>query len=170
MNIIEVLQERFIKNMRRHSNISWDKVESYLDESILHILKCMEESGGEPDLVEYKNNLLYVDMVSESPQKRRSLCYDKEARLSRKKYPPVSSAIEEAKFMQTEIIDEELYLFLQSIEPLDQKTSSWLKTPKSVRNLKGAIFGNHRFGRTFVYHNTAESYYKDRGFRTYIVL
>ena len=27
------------------------------------------------------------------------------------------------------------------------------------------IFGDRRFGRVFVYHNSAESYYSGRGFR-----
>ena len=170
MELKNLLINRFNKNMQRHKNTTWDMVESYLNENNLKILSEMEETGGEPDCVEYNGRLLYVDMVPESPVKRRSLCYDKESRIARKKFPPVSSVIEEVTSMNVNLVDEEMYLFLQTIEPLDQKTSSWLKTPREVRDLKGAIFGDHRFGRTFVFHNSADSYYKDRGFRSFIEL
>ena len=40
-----------------------------------------------------------------------------------------------------------------------------LRTPDSVRRLGGALFGDWRYGRAFIYHNGAESYYAARGFR-----
>ncbi|MFA5650549.1 MAG: DUF4256 domain-containing protein [Proteiniphilum sp.] len=40
-----------------------------------------------------------------------------------------------------------------------------MKTPANVRELGGALFGDKRYGRTFIYHNGAESYYTARGFR-----
>jgi hypothetical protein len=45
------------------------------------------------------------------------------------------------------------------------KTSSWLKTSADVRELGGAIFGDRRYGRVFVYHNGAPTYYSSRAFR-----
>ena len=59
---------------------------------------------------------------------------------------------------------------VQNIEPFDLKSSSWIKTDSEVRNLGGALFGNNRYQRVFVYHNGADSYYKDRGFRGFIRL
>lgn len=67
--------------------------------------------------------------------------------------------------MGIELLDEEQYSYLQSLGNFDTKTSSWLKTPKNVREAGGAIFGDFRFGRVFYYHNSAESYYAARGFR-----
>ena len=54
---------------------------------------------------------------------------------------------------------------LQKFGPFDTKTSSWLKTPPEVRRLGGALFGDYRYGRVFIYHNGAQSYYGARGFR-----
>ena len=34
-----------------------------------------------------------------------------------------------------------------------------------IRKLGGAIYGDRRYGRVFVGHNGAESYYQGRGFR-----
>jgi hypothetical protein len=47
----------------------------------------------------------------------------------------------------------------------DLKTSSWIETPADVRGLGGALFADRRYGRVFVYHNGASSYYGVRGFR-----
>ncbi|MFZ1634876.1 MAG: DUF4256 domain-containing protein, partial [Chitinophagales bacterium] len=57
------------------------------------------------------------------------------------------------------------YRALQEVGHFDNKTSSWLKTPSEIRELGGAIFGDYRFGKVFIYHNGAESYYGARGFR-----
>ena len=130
----------------------------------------MEETGGVPDCVELNKILYYIDMSKETPSDRRSLCYDKEARIKRKKFSPQSSVEEMAGTIGIKILDEEMYLNLQNIEPLDLKSSSWIKTNMEIRTLKGTLFGDRRFNRTFIYHNSAESYYKDRGFRGYIIL
>lgn len=67
--------------------------------------------------------------------------------------------------MGIELLTEEEYYKLQELGEFDSKTSSWLKTPNELRKLGGAIFGDYRFGRVFIYHNGAESYYGARGFR-----
>lgn len=64
-----------------------------------------------------------------------------------------------------ELLTEAQYLALQEVGEFDSKTSSWLDAPSAVRKLGGAIFGDRRFGRVFIYHNGAESYYAARGFR-----
>ena len=70
-----------------------------------------------------------------------------------------------ATAMGIELLTENEYRALQTLGEFDAKTSSWLKTPLEVRKLGGAIFGDYRFGRVFVYHNGAQSYYSGRGFR-----
>ena len=45
------------------------------------------------------------------------------------------------------------------------KSSSWILTPMEIRKLGGALFGDKKYNRTFIYHNGAESSYSYRGFR-----
>lgn len=172
--LLQTLEERFKSNIDRHEDIEWLDVKKYLcsNEIILKTIKYMEDSGGQPDLVllNNKNNAFYVDMSKESPSNRRSICYDKKARENRKKNPPENSAIEFAKSIGADILTEKEYKVLQNLEDLDTKTSSWLLTPESIRNLGGAIFGDQRYGQTFIYHNGADSYYKARGVRLKVYL
>ncbi len=168
--LINTLKTRFEENENRHGGIEWDKVQSKLeaDTEKLWSLHQMEETGGEPDVVGYDKEMdeyIFYDCVKESPKGRRSLCYDREALESRKKHKPESSAMDVAAGMGVELLTEEEYRELQELGEFDTKTSSWLKTPESVRELGGAIFGDYRFGRVFIYHNGAESYYAARGFR-----
>lgn len=169
--LLRALHKRFIAHMYRHPGLTWEDVEDKLMvPSILHSVSLMEASGGEPDIVVFNNQWVVVDMVTESPHGRRSCCFDEEARLARKKVPPVTSAAAIALRMNASIVDEAMYQRLQQLDPLDTKTSSWLVTPASVRTLGGALFGDRRYDRVFVYSNGADSYYADRGVRTYIQL
>jgi len=167
---MDALKQRFLKNMHRHKDISWDMVEPKLNDEILKKVQWMEDTGGEPDVIQYQGSLYIVDMSKESPKGRRSVCYDQASRIGRKKFPPETSALELCARNQVSLVDEAMYEHLQKVETMDLKTSSWLLTEPSVRNLEGAIFGDHRYGRTFIYHNGADSYYGVRGFRTYIKL
>jgi hypothetical protein len=164
---LSLWEKRFVLHSVRHPDVSWDEIGHRLaeDSSLLTTLSRMEATGGEPDLVVYQGDWIWVDLSPESPSGRRGLCYDGAARQSRKKLAPPSSAVETAQAMGIELIDEEFYFFLQNLEPLDTKTSSWLRTPPEMRKWGGALFGDRRFGRTFVFHNGADSYYSDRGFR-----
>lgn len=67
--------------------------------------------------------------------------------------------------MSVEMLTEEEYLNLQQLGDFDTKTSSWVKTPEDIRKLGGAIYGDRRYGRIFIGHNGAQSYYGARGFR-----
>ncbi|MCR6653627.1 MAG: DUF4256 domain-containing protein [Cellvibrionaceae bacterium] len=134
----------------------------------LRSLAQMEETGGEPDVVgvdEKTGEFLFVDCSAESPKGRRSVCYDKEARESRKEHAPQNSAVEMAAAMAAELLDEEQYRALQTLGKFDQKTSSWIKTPPAIRKLDGALFCDRRYDTVFLYHNGAQSYYAVRGFR-----
>jgi len=169
-NLLEVLKDRFETNMNRHEGLKWEDVQAKLEAKPekLWSLNEMETTGGEPDVVAYdkeESEYLFYDCSAESPKGRRSLCYDHEALESRKKHKPKNSAIAMAAAMDVELLTEEHYSALQSLGEFDTKTSSWLKTPADIRELGGAIFGDFRFGRVFVYHNGAESYYGARGFR-----
>lgn len=169
-DLLETLKTRFEKNIDRHKGVKWEKVQEKLEANPdkLWSLNEMEKTGGEPDVVGYnqkKNQFLFFDCAPESPKGRRSLCYDREALESRKAHKPANSALDVAAEMGIELLDEDQYRSLQELGKFDTKTSSWLKTPDDVRELGGAIFGDWRFGRVFIYHNGAESYYGARGFR-----
>jgi len=168
--LLWLLQERFQNNMHRHKGISWGEVSKILNNKPekLSILAAMEATGGEPDIIgmdKKTGSYIYCDCSPESPKGRRSYCYDAEALSSRKEHKPKHSAIGMAKEIGIELLTEEEYFSLQQIEKLDTKTSSWLLTPAEVRKQGGAIFGDRRFNRVFIYHNGAESYYAARGFR-----
>lgn len=168
--LLELLKNRFEKNTHRHTEIEWSDVQNKLikvPDKLWSLLE-MENTGGEPDVIAYdqqKDEYLFVDCSLETPKGRRSLCYDREALESRKDHPPKNSAIDVAKEMGVELLTEEQYYQLQKIEEFDLKTSSWLKTPNEIRKLDGALFADRRYGRVFIYHNGAQSYYAARGFR-----
>ncbi|HMU83519.1 MAG TPA: DUF4256 domain-containing protein [Leptospiraceae bacterium] len=169
-DILATLQERFEKNMARHRGISWTSVQARLAKSPakMRSLSAMEESGGEPDVIaldKKTGEVIFFDCSAETPSGRRSLCYDKEALASRKEHKPKDSAVNMANAMGIELLTEEEYRQLQELGEFDTKTSSWVKTPADVRKLGGAVFCDRRYGRVFLYHNGAESYYAVRGFR-----
>ena len=70
-----------------------------------------------------------------------------------------------AESMGIELLTEEQYLELQKLGDFDKKTSSWIRTPADIRKLGGALYAERRYGRVFVGHNCAQSYYAVRGFR-----
>jgi len=139
-----------------------------LAEKKLWSLSEMETTGGEPDVVDYDNKTdeyIFCDCSAESPNARRSLCYDREALDSRKENKPKDNAVDMAAAMGIEVLSEEQYRTLQKLGNFDTKTSSWIKTPPGIRKLGGAIFCDRRYDTVFVYHNGAVSYYAARGFR-----
>ncbi|KAA9300506.1 MULTISPECIES: DUF4256 domain-containing protein [Aerococcus] len=171
---LQILEERFKAHPDRHSDWDWDELLLYLeaDSDFLDSIIAMEETGGQPDLIHCEpfTRAFFADMSPESPEGRRSVCYDREARLGRKKFPPETSVEEMCQAMGTKLMPIDMYLTLQLLGPLDSKTSSWLKTPEPMRQRGGALFGDYRYGEPFVYHNGADAYYKSRGFRTFLYL
>lgn len=168
--LVETLRARFESQTARHSNVVWVDVQARLETrpAKLWSLGELERTGGEPDVVDYDaeaDEYVFFDCSAESPDGRRSLCYDREALEARKKHKPEGSAVEMAADMGAELLTEVQYARLQELGEFDTKTSSWLRTPTSIRELGGALFGDYRFGRAFTYHNGAESYYAARGFR-----
>ena len=168
--LLRALQARFEKNRNRHEGLEWAKVKAKLEANPekLWSLSEMESTGGEPDVVGHDKKTgeyIFFDCSADSPKDRRSLCYDREALDSRKEHKPKNSAIDLAASMGIELLTEDQYRDLQNLGEFDTKTSSWLKSPAEIRKLGGAIFGDRRFGRVFVYHNGAESYYAARAFR-----
>jgi hypothetical protein len=168
--LLSLLKARFEKNMKRHKAIKWANVEARLETNNekLWSLDDMETTGGEPDVVGHDKKTgeyIFYDCSAESPNGRRSLCYDGEALASRKEHKPKDSAIDMAAAMGIELLTEEQYRELQELGDFDTKTSSWVKTPADIRKLGGAIFCDRRYGNVFLYHNGAESYYAARGFR-----
>ncbi len=168
--LLQALKARFEKNMQRHSAIAWADVRTRLvgNPEALRSLREMEATGGEPDVVDHDNETdryMFCDCSAESPSGRRSVCYDREALESRKEHKPQSSAVEMAAAMGIDLLTEEQYRELQKLGDFDSKTSSWVRTPSDVRAIGGALFCDRRYGKVFVYHNGAQSYYAARGFR-----
>jgi Protein of unknown function (DUF4256) len=168
--LLQALKGRFEGNMRRHIGVAWAEVRAKLESSpgALRSLREMEATGGEPDVIgpsKGTGHFTFCDCSSESPIGRRSMCYDGEALESRKENKPANSAVEMAAAMGIELLTEEQYRELQMLGDFDTKTSSWVRTPSDVRALGGAIFCDRRYGKVFVYHNGAQSYYAARGFR-----
>jgi hypothetical protein len=169
-NILKALQDRFQKNMSRHANVEWGKVRSKLEANTdkLWSLNEMERTGGEPDVVGHDTKTgeyIFYDCSAESPQGRRSLCYDRRALESRREHRPKSSALDMSTAMGIELLTEDQYRELQQLGTFDLKTSSWVQTPEDIRELGGALFCDRRYNTVFLYHNGAESYYAARGFR-----
>lgn len=168
--LLRALKARFEKNMHRHAAVTWAEVQAKLDGNLdaLRALQGMEATGGEPDVIgetQDSGHIIFCDCAPETPAGRRSTCYDAEARASRKEHKPASSAVEMAAAIGIELLTEEQYRELQKLGEFDTKTSSWIKTPFELRALGGALFCDRRYGRVFVYHNGAQSYYAARGFR-----
>jgi len=169
-DLLRALKARFEKNMHRHAGIAWADVQAKLEGDLdaLRSLQEMEATGGEPDVIgqdQDSAHFIFCDCSPESPIGRRSTCYDAEARESRKEHKPENSAVEMAVAMGIELLTEERYRELQKLGEFDVKTSSWIETPTDVRALGGALFCDRRYGKVFVYHNGAQSYYAARGFR-----
>lgn len=168
--LFKTLKSRFEKNMNRHPGLDWPAVRRKLEGNPekLWSLAEMEETGGEPDVVSFDTSTgeyIFYDCAAETPKGRRSICYDPEALESRKEFKPANSAIGMASEMGVDILTEDQYRFLQTLDKFDTKTSSWIKTLPEIRELGGALFCDRRFNHVFVYHNGAESYYAVRGFR-----
>ncbi len=168
--LLETLQTRFEKSMQRHEGVAWADVRAELDRNphALRSLNEMEATGGEPDVIGRDagtGRYTFCDCSVESPAGRRSVCYDREALDSRKENKPGGSAVEMAAAMGIDLFTEEQYRELQKLGDFDTKTSSWVHTPPDVRSLGGALFCDRRYGKVFVYHNGAQSYYAARGFR-----
>lgn len=169
-DLLLTLKTRFEKDTARHSGMAWDPIQTRLESTphALEVLARMESSGGEPDVIEYDkaaDQYLFCDCSPESPTGRRSLCFDGQALASRKENKPKGSVLEAAADIGIELLTEAQYLRLQQLGKFDTKTSSWVATPDDVRALGGALFCERRYGRVFVFHNGAESYYAARGFR-----
>lgn len=168
--LIKALKKRFEKHKDRHKGIKWDEVFSRLEagNNKLWSLNEMERTGGEPDVIgkdKDTGEFIFCDCSAESPKGRRSICYDREAQESRKEHKPKSNALDMAAEMGIDLLNEEQYRNLQKSGKYDSKTSSWIKTPSDIRELGGALFADYRYGKVFVYHNSAPSYYASRGFR-----
>lgn len=168
--LLRVLRTRFDENAHRHEGVAWAEVQAGLERrpEALRPLRAMEATGGEPDVIGRENEsgrFTFCDCSSESPTGRRSLCYDRAALGARKEHKPQGSAVETAAAMGIELLTEEQYRALQRFGEFDAKTSSWIATPPDVRSLGGALFCDRRYGRVFVYHSGAQSYYAARGFR-----
>jgi hypothetical protein len=164
------LKARFEKNMNRHKGLEWAKVQAKLEANAekLWSLNEMERTGGEPDVVGHDKKTgayIFYDCSPESPEGRRSVCYDREALDSRKEHKPEDTAVDMATAMGIELLTEEQYRELQKLGSFDTKTSSWVKTPLNIRKLGGALFCDRRYDTVFVFHNGAESYYAARAFR-----
>lgn len=168
--LIKILKTRFERNMGRHKDLEWNKIQGKLkaNPEKFWSLGEMERTGGEPDVTgfdEFTDQYIFCDCSAETPAGRRNVCYDREGLESRKTFKPETNAVDMAAAMGIELLDEQDYIELQKLGSFDTKTSSWVKTPDEVRKLGGGLFADRRYGRVFIYHNGAQSYYASRAFR-----
>jgi hypothetical protein len=168
--LLGALKTRFEKNLNRHKGLDWAKVQAKLEANPekLWSLNEMEGTGGEPDVVGHDKKTgeyVFNDCSAETPKGRTSVCYDREGWESRKEHRPKTTATDMAAAMGVELLTEEEYQELQKLGGFDTKTSSWVKTPAEIRKLGGALYCDRRYGRVFVGHNGAQSYYGARAFR-----
>ena len=168
--MIDILHSRFLANPHRHPHTAWEKIENRLiaNPDTFAIIERMEETGGEPDVIELggeDDDLYFVDCSTESPIWRRSLCFDRVGLEARKENKPKNSVEDIAKKIGIELLSEKEYRILQTFDNFDMKTSSWVTTPENIRTLGGALFCDRRYDTVFTYHNGADSYYSARGFR-----
>ena len=173
--LLGALNARFEKNTNRHKGLEWDKVKAKLQTNAekLWSLSEMERTGGEPDVVSHDkktDEYIFFDCSAETPKGRTSVCYDREGLESRKEHRPKNTAMDMAAAMGIELLTEEQYLELQKFGDFDTKTSSWVKTPSDIRKLGGALYCDRRYGRVFVGHNGAQSYYAARAFRGWLTV
>jgi hypothetical protein len=171
--LLRTLKTRFEKNMDRHKALDWAKVQAKLEANPekLWSLNEMESTGGEPDVVDHDKRTgeyIFFDCSAETPKGRTSVCYDREGLESRKEHRPKNTAMDMAATMGIELLTEEQYQELQKFGDFDTKTSSWVKTPSDIRKLGGALYCDRRYGRVFVGHNGAQSYYAARAFRGWL--
>lgn len=168
--LLETLRARFSAHPERHPGVEWSDVARRLEGNAvaLKALNAMESTGGEPDVIgrdRTTGRVTFCDCAAESPAGRRSTCFDREARVSRKEAAPARSALELAEEIGITLLSEAEYRALQGLGEFDRKTSSWVQTPAGIRAKGGALFCDRRYGTVFVYHNGAQSYYAARGFR-----
>ena len=167
---LAALKARFETNLNRRKGVEWAKVQAKLEANAdkRWSLNEMERTGGEPDVVGHDKKTgeyLFYDCSAESPKGRTGFCYDREALDSRKEHKPKNSVLDMAAAMGIELLTAEQYFELQKLGEFDTKTSSWVKTPADIRKLGGALYCDRRYGRVFVGHNGAQSYYSGRAFR-----
>ena len=168
-DLLKTLKERFESHPERHPGILWETVSGRLTPGAVASLSWMEETGGEPDVIGYDpetDSFIFADCSKETPAGRRSVCYDGHSRTTRKKNAPATSAWESAETNNVCLLNEEDYRKLQELGEFDLKTSCWIDTPEEIRKAGGALFAERRYGKVFIFHNGADSYYSVRGFRT----
>ena len=168
--LLGALKDRFENNLNRHEGLAWAKVQARLEANAekLWSLHEMERTGGEPDVVGHDKKTgeyIVFDCSPETPKGRTSVCYDRDGLESRKEHRPKTTATDMAAAMGVELLTEQQYFELQKLGEFDTKTSSWVKTPADIRKIGGALYCDRRYGRVFVGHNGAQSYYSARAFR-----
>ena len=110
--LIKILKGRFEKNMSRHKNMEWNRIQEKLiaDQRKLRSVSEMERTGGEPDVTGYDkltDEYIFCDCSAETPSGRRNLCYDRKGLDSRKSFKPESNAVDVAAELGIELLTED---------------------------------------------------------------
>ncbi|MRS03475.1 DUF4256 family protein, partial [bacterium] len=83
-DLLKTLKVRFENTMNRHVGLEWSKIQAKMEvqPEKMASLQAMESTGGEPDVVGYDTKTgeyIFYDCSAESPNGRRSICYDRKA-------------------------------------------------------------------------------------------
>ncbi len=72
--LLEILKNRFEKNMNRHKGLKWEKIQAKLESNPekLWSLNEMEETEGEPDVVDYNQKNRRVPLLRLLPGKPKT--------------------------------------------------------------------------------------------------
>jgi len=118
--LVEVIEDRFKKNERRHAGVEWDpicaKIRKAKKDDAMGLM-FMESSLGEPDVLRYnyKNGrVMFFDFSPESPRLRRNLSY--------------GGAVSKAKDRGVSMATPDLYMEAVGVNPMDEHSQNWLRT------------------------------------------
>ena len=167
--LLKALKARFEKNLGRHKGLVWAKVQARLEArpEKLWSLEEMERTGGEPDVVGHdKSRANSSSWIVPRKVPRAASVFATTARRwirERNINPKTASWIGRGHGHRA--FDGGGIFRAAKAGRVRHEVVELVETPADIRKLGGALYCDRRYGRVFVGHNGAQSYYGGRGFR-----